>query len=112
MLAYVEQILGKTPKKNDLMDVLTPVMARWDMIGVQLEVDDDVIDGLRTSPAANNTKLDTILTEWMNNTQPPVTWDTIIAVIESNPIRNRRVAGQIREFLRRPDIIQKYLKQS
>jgi hypothetical protein len=111
-IGSVIEILDEEPEINHLIEVLTPLEHQYQILGVQLEVENRIIAGMRQSNDDNSVKLYRILEDWINrkdqDRQAPVTWKTIIEVIEKNPIRNIKVKQQVIAYLNRDDIFQHY----
>jgi hypothetical protein len=111
-IGRVIEIVDEEPELSDLTEVLTPLEHQYQMLGVQLEVENRIIAGMRQSNDDNSVKLYRILDKWIKDKdqdrQAPVTWKTIIEVIEKNPIRNIKVKQQVIAYLNRDDKFQKY----
>jgi hypothetical protein len=101
-------IMRKVPELRHLTEVLTPIQDRYESLGVQLCVDQEKIEGIRRNNDANDVKLKNILTQWMKNRNPPVTWKTIIDIVGRNPIKNIAVKQDILDFLNIADIFHIY----
>jgi hypothetical protein len=107
-IGRVTEIIRKEPTIKDLTKVLTPLEHQYQILGTQLELEDHIITGIHRTYDSNSTKLKNILNEWITKRSSPVTWKTIIDVVENNPIKNIRVRNQIIEYLNRVEIFHTY----
>ena len=79
------------PKKHELVDFFSPMSAKWHEIGDLLGVDDDTMEGLRTSNFDNKVKLSIMLQRWLEIAEPTsVTWDEINRVWSSVTVKTPR----------------------
>ena len=69
------------------------------MIGIALEVNSGTLEGLQGNPKANNLKLADVIEFWIDNEPSPVTWETLINVIEGSLVKSRKTANEIRDYL-------------
>ena len=69
------------PEKNEMLEFLSPISAKWYEIGDLLGVDSNTMEGLCNSPLSNEVKLSKVLQRWIEITESTsVTWDEIIRV--------------------------------
>ena len=69
------------PDKKEMLELFSPISAKWYEIGDSLGVDSDTMEGLCTSNFSNKVKLSKVLQGWLENAEPTsVTWDEIIRV--------------------------------
>ena len=69
------------PEKNEMLEFLCPISAKWHEIGDLLGVDSNTMQGLCNSPFSNEVKLSKVLQRWIETEEPTsVTWDEIIRV--------------------------------
>ena len=109
-MTYIILLLGKEPKKQHLTSLLHNIKHMWDTIGEQLAVNYDDLKCIEYNMTYDSTKkLSEVLQIWIDKRTCEVSWRTIITVIDDPPIVNKRVADEIREFLARSDIQNKYL---
>ena len=78
------------------------------MIGVALEVEYNVLEGLSQSNKSNSTRLHEVLESWMNTMSTDFTLETIIEALEAPVLNHNLTAGKIRQFLSIPKIYSKY----
>lgn len=104
-------ILDKKPKKTDLLNQLAGVAARWRDIGEGLGVNDGDIESLQQSNQRDVNKLSSVLQKWMDTLCSDVSWRKILEVLDSPLVQKKNVADDIRKFLRRDDIFDKYAEQ-
>ena len=67
-----------------MLELLTKVSYKWELIGVHLGVEEYVLGSERRSDADNATKLYHIISKWidMDGEFTPVTWSTIVHVLK------------------------------
>jgi hypothetical protein len=104
--------MKKEPKLSHLTEVLTPIQHRYESLGIQLEVNHRIIEGIRRSNDANDVKLKNVLIKWIKNRDPPVTWESIIDIVGRNVIDNNEVKEDIIKFLEKSDVFNKYANKA
>lgn len=82
--------------------------AKWQEIGEGLGVNDGDIESLKQSNQRDVNKLSSALQKWMDTMCSDVTWEKILEVLESPLVDKKSVAGDVRKFLQRGDIFEKY----
>ena len=96
---HLRDILDKTPKKRDLLELLAEVQDRWFVIGEMLKVDNTNLRRLHQSNLPDSEKLADTLQHWIDSVSSPVTWDTIVEVLRTDYINLPRVADKIEDKL-------------
>ena len=91
--------LEKAPNIGDLLKLMSDMISWWYIIGVRLGIKNGELDSLFYSNQRNIVKLSKVLQLWMEQTTKPVTWNTILEVIGSPPIKNKAVVMEIEKFL-------------
>ena len=91
--------LEKAPQKSDLIEQMSGIYSWWYTIGERLEIEAGELDCLRFSNQRDVEKLSKVLQLWMDRMTKPVTWNTILEVIGSQPIQNKCVVKEIEKFL-------------
>ena len=83
------------------MPWLSRISASWRSIGNGLRVDYNDLKGLAESSMSNEDKLDNVLQKWMDkgDEASPVTWRTIIGVVEGPLVQNKALAKEIYQYL-------------
>ena len=90
----------QTPRKFDLSQLLAPLVHKWYDIGNALQIDESLLRSLHEETnLSNDIKLSVVLQRWMDIESVPVTWETIIEVVESPSFNNKRLGQEIRNFL-------------
>ena len=103
-------LLGKEPKKNHLIQLLHPIRYQWNIIGEQLNVDfGDIMSAQYNVQNTDAIKLSEVLQIWRDKRTCKVSWEEIISVVDDPPVKNKRLADEICEFLARPEIMNEYL---
>lgn len=102
---------GKRPELRHLVQLLAPISARWDLLGVQLGVEENFIEGLKNCEKAYETKLTEVLQKWINTKSTPVTWEKVIEVVKGPVVQKVNVAVTIQEYLRHIRIEQRQVKR-
>ena len=82
------------------------------MIGVALEVEYNVLEGLSQSNKSNSTRLHEVLESWMNTMSTDFTLETIIEALEAPVLNHNLTAGKIQQFLSDPKIYSKYQRKN
>ena len=93
-----------------MLEILAPYADIWEKLGRGLKVRPDVINGLRGQDAGI-IKLSLVIEEWQNSlSREPITWGTIIDMLNSEVVNLGKAADAVKEFLR-GDGGKKYIKQ-
>ena len=87
------------PDHNEVLKLLADISARWEDVGLALEVPKNDLDGLVKAPCNNNSKLSEVIRLWINTESSPVTWEALISAIEGPLVNNKRKAGQIHDHV-------------
>ena len=82
--------------RSDLLRVLAPISHIWDLIGMALDIDDCIINGLKRNEVNDKIRLSGILQAWIDKGDN-VTWETIIQAIEGPIVDNKALAEEIRD---------------
>ena len=98
-LLFLYYFFLSDPTLNVVLTLLNDLCARWHMIGIALEVNSGTLESLEQSPKSDSLKLADVIKAWINTQQPPVTWETLINVIEGPLIKNKKKANEIRDYL-------------
>ena len=83
-------------------EVATEIPSKWRDMGLQLGVDQDVLEGIASiSPGDINRCYSNVFTRWknQNSTTCPYTWLTIVQALESQTVGEKRLADKIKEKL-------------
>ena len=102
---------GKRPELRHLVQLLAPISSRWDLLGGQLGVEGDFIEGLKNCEKALNTKLTEVLQKWIDTKPTPVTWEKVIEVVKGPVVQKVDVAVTIQEYLKHIRIEQRKVKR-
>jgi hypothetical protein len=103
----ISEILLKPPEHNDLLEVLVDISHKWELIGVVLEVGENIIQGLKEQ-TDDKLKLHKVLLSWEETKNHLFSWKTIIETVEGKIVNHKAQAKKIREYLSRPEIFAKY----
>ena len=97
--------LESAPELQDLMNVVAAkIPSKWRDMGVQLGVDQDVLEGIASiSPGDINRCYSNVFTRWknQNSTMYPYTWSTIVQALETQAVGEKRLADEIKNKLKR-----------
>ena len=96
---HLRDIVDKTPKKCDLLELLSEVKDKWFDIGEMLEVDNATLRSLHENNYSASRKLADTLQHWIDSASSPVTWGTIVEVLRTDYINLPRVADKIEDKL-------------
>ena len=78
--------------------MLCDISAKWQEIGLALDIGNNYLQGIAGSNASMEIKLNSVLRKWMDINEE-VTWRAIIDAVEGPIVKNKRVAREMREFL-------------
>lgn len=95
------------------MTLLNKIRNKWEIIGVQLEINQaEIVQTKAKMGLQNDTQmLAHILQLWSYKNCCETSWKKIISVIEEPPIQDKKVAEEIHRFLTRPYIQHEYTSQ-
>ena len=91
-----------------IIDLLRPIEYMWYELGEALYVDYPFLQGLRRSDNANIKNLDRVINQWLNSF-PDAYWVEVIGAVEGPLLGNHKVAMDIRDFLKKPEIEAEYV---
>jgi hypothetical protein len=104
----INDILGKKPKLEDVTELLADYQYAWREIGTALKVKAGKLMGLRQSPDSDSSKLTDVIRLWTSTKCSPVTWDNLIASVESDTAGNLADLG---DYMRSELAKDKYFKK-
>ena len=93
-----------------IADFLRPVDYAWYELGEALYVDNQILQGLRRSNNTNIGKLHRVIDEWLK-LFPDACWVEVIDAVEGPLLSNRRVAMDILDHLKKPEIEAEYVSR-
>ena len=94
----------------ELLEFLAPHANIWAELGTVLGVPKDMINGLQ-GINSGIIKLSSVITKWKDTlSREPITWGTIIDMLNSKTVNLENAAVAVKEFLR-GDGGKKYIKQ-
>ncbi len=104
-------IYSQAPDPNDVFNLIRNAAFRWNDVGRVLHISFDYreelrIEGVQSTPAS---KLDRILRKWVESECSDVTWSKVIEVLSILHLNDSMES--IKLFLKREDILNKYLPQ-
>ena len=70
-----------------------------------------VLQGCSNSPEDDGNKLMTVIYSWVDTMPTDVTWEVVIAAVQSPIVAHNSTAMKMREFLAKPDVHVKYLRK-
>ena len=95
--------LDSVPELPDLMnEVAAKVPSKWRDVGLQLGVDQSILDGITTiSQGDTNLCYSNVFTRWknQNSTTHPYTWSTIVQALQTPAVGEERLADKIKNKL-------------
>ena len=107
----LDNILKKSPEVDDVFDLIKEHSANWNDLAIALKIDGNTRTTLHNNgKLTDDGKLDKILQTWHQAQPSDVTWEKILEVLES--MKLRRTAGEVKTFLEKPNVIEKYRKQT
>ena len=85
------------PKRHEVFKILKNKSAQWDRFARELQIPDNHRDGLKSSNLSDDEKLEAILRKWMESETRPVSWNTVMDVL--NELEMRDSMREVKEFL-------------
>ena len=79
-------------------EVASQTTCQWQLIAVQLELDEDIIEQIEKANKDRNVCLQKVFTAWKKHSHPPFTWEEIINVLDSPTIRECEQADRLKEI--------------
>ena len=101
LLSYLKSLDAK-PTSFAVLEQLAPIDSSWRQIGKGFRVSHNFLQGLEESNKNNKTRLDYVIQKWIENDskESPVTWKTVINIVEGPLVNNIAHANVIRNFLK------------
>ena len=88
------------PVIRELMNrVAARCMDQWELVGVQLDIDDAQLNSIRSSCRTDQQCFKKVFDLWRRKGSPPYTWATIINVLEAPSVGEGTVAKDVLEWL-------------
>ena len=81
-------------------EVASKILAKWRRVGVSLEIDVGVLDSIEKQRHGDlNDCFSDVFTYWQNHSTPqsPVNWATIVKVLRSNNVGEKKLSDTIRK---------------
>ena len=104
----IKQILDKKPTEKHVVELLAKYGHQYKSFATALGVGIIFADGLEGDKV---TKLTKVIAKWMSTQCSPVTWRTIIKVVESKTLgENMALASEIKEWLAKDENFTYYSK--
>ena len=91
----ITSILKESPDEDELFSLIIGISDKWYDIGLLFQVHCNVLDDLKKSEGSNETKLKNLINIWKDTKPSSVTWETVIAAVESPVINNKEIADKI-----------------
>ena len=99
--------MNKSPEQDDVFKLLKSKSNSWDDIARELQVDVNKRDDLRKEVTfSNDRKLEEVLENWIDSETSPVTWNTIIEMLEELGLR--KMMKDVKKYLQKKDVVEKY----
>ena len=100
IIQYLNYFLDDKPNQLDLLIKLAPIASSWWIIGKGLGVSHDYLTGLDQSNMSDQVKLDHVLDMWIKM-DSEVTWKTILDVLMGPLVKNKTLAKEIYQYLKK-----------
>ena len=105
-----DQILNKKPIEKHVVELLAEYGYQYESFATALGVGIRFADGLSGS---NVSRLTRVIARWMSTQSSPVTWHTIIKVVESETLgKNVALADKIRKWLAEEENFTYYMNKN
>ena len=92
-------ILKEAPDKNVLLNLLANISNNWYVIGLGFDIGHNNLESINNEMGRDITKLSKVIECWISTQSSPVTWETVISVIEGHIVNNKIKANEIRKHL-------------
>ena len=92
-------ILKEAPNKSDLLNLLADISNNWYVIGLGFNISHYNLESINNEKGHDITKLSKVIECWISTQSSPVTWETVISVIEGKIVNNKIKANEIRKHL-------------
>ena len=102
----ITAVLQKVPHITDLLRLLSDVEHKWDKIGKELKVKQNVLTAAFLDCDDHRSRFSLVLRTWKDTKTTPTTWETIIDVMKS--LKHHSIANKVRQFLAKEEIYSKY----
>ena len=80
-----------------LSQKLTTIAYQWYPLGIQLEFDPGTLKGIQNEVRGDTARgLDELLTKWLQRSQPPATFESLVDVVGGSVISNQVLAEQLK----------------
>ena len=80
-----------------LSQKLTTIAYQWYPLGIQLEFDPGTLKGIQNEVRGDTARgLDELLTKWLQRSQPPATFESLVDVVGGSVICNQVLAEQLK----------------
>ena len=90
--------MSKCPKWKEAFNILKKKAGDWDDFAREFDIPDDIREDLRKDNSRNSrAKLEAVLKKWIELSPSPVTWQTIIDVLEELEFRD--TIRDVKEYL-------------
>ena len=84
-------------KRHKVFEILKSKSVQWDDFARELRIPDNFRDGLSCSNLSFDKKLEEILKKWMESKSRPVSWSTLLDVLEKLEMRD--LMREVQELL-------------
>ena len=92
-------ILEEAPDKSVLLNLLADISNKWYDIGLGFNVSHNNLESIKNETGSDITKLSKVIECWISTQSSPVTWKTVISVIEGPIVNKKKKANEIRKRL-------------
>ena len=87
-----------TPELRDLLDALQQVAYKWKTLGIFLKIQDTGrLNNIEAKHHDPEDCLREMLQVWLKQVDPPPTWASIINALDSDSLKEQRLAKELRE---------------
>lgn len=81
---------------NNLVKELFPAIAKYYYIGLELQISEEILKKIENDHAETDRRFTEVLSHWLNNGDT-ITWDTVIAALESPLVGHKTLATTLKE---------------
>lgn len=82
-----------------MSQVAAKAEGKWFQVGIQLDIKPTTLEVFETQSKDPMRCYSNVFTMWNKEGKHPYTWATIIEVLETNAVKERKVAKELREWL-------------
>ena len=89
--------MDEVPDFNDVFGALQGKAAKWDLIGIELNLSADELAIIRADSIGVEQCLIGVLTKWSRRAHPPPTWKVVIEALKTRQVGEAALAKELED---------------